>query len=495
MSAWESLWSVVGHALPECGLPQIITKCMNVIEGSDAATVYHCVSGYGATTAGEAVDAARIVFTYLNQLTPPLLPAPTVAALCIPGTQWEAVIRILATLPPAHYAALYGLLKHCYNVTVTFNVSADLLAGYYCRAIFKTQAEELRPLLSVFIVNFVALPVPNVSAVDETLRPLMSEVVHGFLGAISSPYLPSKPEDVAAQRLRVEATFGPLDPESVRQHEASFTEYFSQFVPLTGQSSSADAAASRPIGVDADAEEDNRDLIRSLPTVPVASMSEKQLRVAKSDLKHRIHAWEDMFRARRSRAPTVQDKQPVREAYDTYKQLKLRLEANMAERHYAHQQEGSAGAAQAPPVSTAQQQQQQQQATTSSPQHVNPNSLNALRQTTRSTMNYGGDAPPPPPPPPSSIGGVSNPAAASTNQVSRPTAPHTLGSAVPEMDEATLQRLKDEKHNLKKALHEFEASVRNTHGRQPTREDRRQMYAQYARYGELKNLLAAHTKA
>jgi hypothetical protein len=173
-------------------------------------------------------------------------------------------------------------------------------------------------------------------------------------------------------------------------------------------------------------DEVNDVLLESLPP-NVGILSESQLRVAKRDLKHRIHTWEEDFLHRNGHAPLAYDKQPVRNAYDTYKNLKLRLEAIAAERHYQHQHAEASPPMAAPQVVVP--------ITTTSQQHIT--------------------VPNPPPPLPA----------------------------------ASVIQLKEEKHILKRQLHEFEAQIRSQYGRAPTREDRRIMFAQYARYGELKTLL------
>jgi len=393
MTSWDGLWAVVGKPLPVTGLPHVIQNAMKAIEEtSDASIIYQCVSGYEASTAGSGVDAARIIYTYYNQLTPPLMDHSVVVTLCGAPMSWQGILEVLQSLPAHHYAALYVLLRHCYCISVNHNVTPDLLAAYYYRSIFKSKHEPLRSLLSNLIMNFLMLHAPQIGGVDSALVPMISEVVSGFLSGAAKPYSNSPlPEEMSAQEERVERTFGPL-------LEISPLSTTTMAPPLVG------GGVAAPPGEDLLAT-----ILRHLPTMTsISTMTEPQLRSAKRVLKHRIHSWEESFQRLTGHMPMAVDKQPVRLAYDAYKNLKLRLEALSAEM----------GLASGPPSE------------------------------------------PPPPPPPTTL----------------PTTPHVA-------------QLREEKHKLKRQLHEFESSIRLQYGRAPTREDRKRMLQEYARYGELKAML------
>lgn len=203
------------------------------------------------------------------------------------------------------------------------------------------------------------------------------------------------------------------------------------------------------------------------------SLNASAARVFKKEMKQRIHEWEAAVKYLYGREPTPSDKASIRHIYELYKVVKQRVVGD------------GDGPSVEVPLSDAEPVPVVTPSNPAPPQAPAPVAYRpppGAPVTPRTTRTSAAASP-----------SVLSPALAASPSTTMPVHATPAGDAVvsqPAPSGAALEQLLAEKRRLKRRLHEFENSFRQQHNRQPTKDDRRSLQAEYARYGELKTLLA-----
>lgn len=207
-------------------------------------------------------------------------------------------------------------------------------------------------------------------------------------------------------------------------------------------------------------------------------MSLATAKIFKREMKIRIHEWEGAFRLAHGREATTQEKASLRGIYELYKAVKLKV------------QKSELGPEEAQPPDD------RQVMTRPNPRRVTEKVVNTPQPPVRP-----GSAPSPLTVQRGEEHGPSTPRAPATTHQKAIGPTQTTASSPSSREHHDPIAANDvaaliaEKKSLKRRLHQFEDEFKQANGRVPTKDDRKVMSKDYARYGELKALLAQHNDA